>query len=194
MRLGSLQSVSDLINFLHSSPTMQNRDYGSSHREPANALFNRSILQPCCVCCLAIVRPAVKGPKTAPSSNFSLHHKSQLHFRIQFLCLHASLVHIDCPFGSHTEPLRVVSAGVVQLTVKNIAKENVACNTMPSAHFTRARGYLEPPVCTVALTERRQNWPSVEARMHLPSSGDGFLDPLSFPSLFLTLSIQTEHV
>ena len=70
---------------------------------------------------------------TAPSSNSSLHYKSPLQCPIASLCLHASLVHIECPNPSIRLLIWWRSAPGL---VATIANTNIAIGTIPSLHTT----------------------------------------------------------
>ena len=73
--------------------------------------------------------------ETAHSSNSTL-YKSPRHCRIESLSIHASLVHIESPMGSHAEPpTRPAPAGrSAPGRVKIIAKANIAMHTFRIHH------------------------------------------------------------
>ena len=64
---------------------------------------------------------------------------SPLHCRIESLCLHASLVHIECPVGSRAEPATwsVICWPSAAGRVATIAKTKIADDTIPSGHITQ---------------------------------------------------------
>ena len=99
----------------------------------------------------------MKGPgQTAPSSNSSLYHKSPLHCPTESLCLHASLVHIDCPTGSRTEPaiwFLVCHRSAAGL-VATIAKTETAIGTIPSVHHAALKSRVLASGSTTILPER----------------------------------------
>ena len=76
--------------------------------------------------------------KTALSSNSPLYHKSPLHCRIESLCFHVSLVHIECPIGSRTAPAiwLIICWRCAVRRVKAIAKNKIANDTILSVHIT----------------------------------------------------------